>query len=74
MGNRIFFFLLGFGLMVVGFTYIILYLNLLSIGYNFYEYVNFIIRRFECYFSIIGLIMMILSMTIKGEDKNELYL
>ena len=36
--------------------------------------VNFIVRRFECYFSIIGLIMMIFSMTIKGEDKNELYL
>ena len=74
MGKRIFFFLLGFGLMIIVFTYIILYLNLLTIGYNFNQYVNFIIRRFECYFSIIGLIMMILSMTIKGEDKNELYL
>ena len=53
---------------------IIFYLNLMSMGYNFLNYVNFIVRRFECYFSIIGLIMMILSMTIKGEDKNELYL
>ena len=56
------------------FKFIILYLNLMSMGYNFLNYVNFIVRRFECYFSIIGLIMMILSMTIKGEDKNELYL
>ena len=54
MLSRIFFFLLGFGLMIVGFTYIILYLNLLTIGYNLSEYVNFIIRRFECYFSVIG--------------------
>ncbi len=74
MGNRIFFFLLGFGLMVVGFTYIILYLNLLSIGYNFYEYVNFIIRRFECYYSIIGLSIIILTLFIKGDHKYELYI
>ena len=48
--------LFGFGLMVLGFTYIILYINLLSIGYNFLEYVNFIFSRIECYFVIIGLI------------------
>lgn len=71
---RVFFFLLGFGFMVIGCSFTILYLNLMSMGYNFLNYVNFIVRRFECYFSIIGLIMMILSMTIKGEDKNELYL
>jgi len=71
---RIFFFLCGFGLMVVGFTYIILYLNLLSIGYNFSEYVNFIFSRVECYFVLIGLIILILSIFIKGEKKYELYL
>ena len=64
---RVFFFLLGFGLMVIGCSFIILYLNLTTIGYNFLEYVNFIIRRVECYFSIIGFIIMILSITIKGE-------
>jgi len=67
MASRIFFFLLGFGLMVVGFTYIILYLNLTSIGYNFSEYVNFIIRRFECYYVIIGLVIILLVMFLKGE-------
>lgn len=71
---RVFFFLLGFGFMVIGSSFIILYLNLTTMGYNFFNYVNFISRRFECYFSIIGLIMMILSITIKGEDKNEFYL
>lgn len=65
---RIFFFLLGFGLMVIGASYIILYLNLTTMGYNFVNYVNFITKRIECYFSIIGLIIMILSMTIKGDD------
>ena len=71
---RVFFFLLGFGFMVIGSSFIILYLNLTTMGYNFFNYVNFISRRFEFYFSIIGLIMMILSITIKGEDKNEFYL
>ena len=67
---RVFFFLLGFGLMVIGCSFIILYLNLTTIGYNFLEYVNFIIRRAECYFSIIGFIIMILSITLKGEYRK----
>ena len=71
---RIFFFLFGFGLMVIGFTYIILYLNLFTIGYNFLEYVNFIFSRVECYFVFVGLIILVLSMFIKGENNYELYL
>ena len=71
---RIFFFLFGFGLMVVGFTYVILYLNLLSIGYNFLESVNFIFSRIECYFIFVGLVILILSICIKGDAKYELYL
>ena len=67
---RVFFFLFGFGFMVIGLSFIILYLNLMTMGYNFGNYVNFIIRRIrepECYYSIIGLTIMILSITIKGE-------
>ena len=71
---RVFFFLMGFGFLVIGFTFIILYLNLTTMGYNFVNYVNFICRRIECYYSIIGLIIMILSMTIKGDKKDEFYL
>ena len=71
---RVFFFLMGFGFLVIGFTFIILYLNLTTMGYNFANYVNFICRRIECYYSIIGLIIMFLSMTIKGDKKDELYL
>ena len=69
---RIFFFLIGFGLMVLGFSFIILYLNYLTIGYNFKEYVNFISRRLECYNVIIGLIIIILSIFIKGDKKNDI--
>lgn len=71
---RVFFFLMGFAFLVIGLTFIILYLNLMTMGYNFINYVNFICGRVECYYSIIGLIIMILSMTIKGDQKNELYL
>lgn len=69
---RFFLFLIGFGLTTIGSVYIICYLNLLSIGYNFLEYVNFIIRRIECLNAIIGIIIMILSLNLGG--KNELYL
>jgi len=73
MLKRIFFFLLGFGLTNIGAMYIILYLNLMTIGYTFFEYVNFIIRRTECLIGLIGFIIMLLSIFIKGE-KNELYI
>lgn len=69
---RTFLFLIGFGLTTIGFIYIIAYLNLLSIGYNFFEYVNFIIRRLECLNALIGIILMIIAVTIGG--KNELYI
>ena len=69
---RFFLFLLGFGLTTIGFVYIICYLNLLTIGYNFFDFVNFIIRRIECINAIIGIIIMYLSICIGG--KNELYL
>ena len=69
---RVFLFLFGFGLATLGFIYIISYLNLLTIGYNLFEYGNFIIRRFECYFALFGLLIMILTITIGGKD--ELYI
>lgn len=73
MSLRFFIFLFGFGLTVIGLSYIIIYLNLLSIGYNFFEYVNFIIRRIECLNVVFGITLMITSGFVKG-GKNELYL
>ena len=70
MLTRVFFFLIGFGLTILGFIYIISYLNLLTIGYNFLDYVNFIIRRIECINAVIGVIIMLIS--IGG--RNELYI
>ena len=73
MPFRFLLFLIGFGFTVIGFSYVILYLNLFTIGYNFLEYVNFIIRRIECLILIVGIILILISILYKG-GKNELYL
>lgn len=69
---KYFFFLFGFGLTIIGFMYIIVYLNLMSIGYNFLEYVKFISSRLECLNAFIGIILMIVSIFMTGGRKNEL--
>lgn len=74
MITRITFFLIGFGFSVIGFAFIISYLNLTAIGYNFLEYVNFISRRLECLIGPVGLIIVFLSIFIPGGKKNELHL
>ena len=65
---RIIIFIIGILLVVIGLTNIILYLNLISIGYSFHDYVNFIIRKIECLCLLIGLIIIYLSIFI-GEKK-----
>ena len=70
---RIFLFLLGFGLMVVGSTYIITYLNLFSFGYTFKEFIFFIFKRYECLYVLIGLSLVTITIYWKGES-NGLYL
>ena len=72
--TRIFFFLIGFALMVLGLSFHLLYLNLLTIGYNFSNYVNLITRRIECYYAPIGFIIVLLTIITKGEKKHELHL
>ncbi len=73
MSFRFLIFLFGFGLTVIGFSYVIIYLNLLSIGYNFLEYVKFISRRIECLNIIVGIILMSIIIFTRG-GKNELYI
>ena len=73
MFYRIFSFLIGFGLTTIGCIYIITYLNLFTMGYNFLDYVNFIIRRYECFYAPIGILIMTFTLFYGGE-KDELYL
>jgi len=71
---RIFFFLVGFGLTLVGSFLIILYLNFMTIGYSFFEYVNFIIRSPEFIITLLGFIILNLSIFINGGSDYEFYL
>lgn len=74
MYQKTFLFLIGFGLTVIGLIYIISYLNLLTIGYNFLYYVNFIIRRIECLYAPIGLILIFISINIERGEKYDLHI
>lgn len=67
--NRFFFFIIGFILTVIGCIYIISYLNLLTIGYNFLEYVKFIISRIECLYMVVGIIIMAFTIFTKRRKK-----
>ncbi len=70
---KVFLFLLGFGFMICGFSTLILYINLFNFGYNFKEYVSYIIKSIEFYYLIFGFILINISILIKGE-KNEKHL
>ena len=72
--SRMFFFLIGFGLMVIGFTYIITYMNLMSMGYSFIEYLIFITSKIECLFAIIGFILVSIIILTKGSEENDLHI
>ena len=67
---KIFLFITGFGLMVLGFSTMILYINLFAFGYNFKEYISYIVKLPEFYYLLVGFILINLSILDKGE-KNE---
>ena len=62
---RLFFFLLGIFLTSLGLFFLILYLTLLNMGYSFFEFVKFITVRFECYFILIGSLLIFFSLERK---------
>ena len=70
---RFFIFLIGFGFSIIGFVYIISYLNLLSLGYNFTEYVKFIISKPICIIGPLGIIIIFCTIFV-GDDNNDIYL
>ena len=71
--TKTFLFLFSFGITVIGFMYMIIYLNLLDQGYNFTEYLSFIIKRLECLVGIIGFILMNILIYLRRDD-NDLYI
>lgn len=74
MLKRVFLFFVGFGLTVIGFTFIITYLNLTTMGYSVLDYIKFIIRRIECILGVVGIVLINIALYKKGEKKNDFYL
>jgi hypothetical protein len=68
---RAFFVFVGFGLAVSGGTTLILYLNLLPIGFSFFEYFNYIVHRFECYFFPMGIFIVWVSIYFPSEGATK---
>ena len=71
--TRIFFFLLGLLLIVLGISISILYLNILDDTYNLYNYVNFIIRKKSFYIFLLGELIININYII-GRYKYEIHL
>lgn len=69
---RIILFLLGFGFSVIGFMYMILYLNLFALGYSTKEYLDFIFSRYECILGVIGFLVVTFTIFYKGDKKYDL--
>ena len=67
--GKIVLFLLGIGFCSSGLLFLILYLNLLAMGYSFLEYVQFISSRFECYFIFIG--SFCIAISLEGSKIHE---
>ncbi len=68
---RLILFLTGFGLSIIGFIYIIAYLNYLSIGFNIVDYFLFISKKIECLLALFGILLIGISIFMRG-DKNAL--
>lgn len=52
--------------MVLGFSTMILYINLFAFGYNFKEYISYIVKLPEFYYLLVGFILINLSILNKG--------
>lgn len=63
---------LGIFLVSIGIFFTIIYLNLLTIGYSFSEFVNFIIRKPIIWCILIGISFIAIS--LERRIKNELLL
>jgi len=66
----IFFFILGFFLMVYSLSFIIMCFNVISIGYNFSIFVNFIFRSPSTYLGLLGFLIIFLIVIIKGDMRK----
>ncbi len=69
---KVLIYFLGIIFTSIGIFFTIIYLNLLTMGYSFDEFVKFISRKLEFWFILIGIILIALS--LERWIKNELLL
>ena len=65
-------YILGIIFLSLGIFFTIIYLNLLTIGYSFFDFVKFISKKIEFWFIGIGIICILIS--LERWIKNELLL
>ena len=65
---RVLTFIIGFILSSLSLTFIILYLNIVNLGYSFLSFISFIIGRWEFYLLFIGIILMVLALRKGKKD------
>ena len=68
---RLFFFFIGFILLVIGCTHLILYLNLLTIGYTWNDFLKFIILNYPGMCLMLGLICITTTIFKEKRKKDE---
>ena len=71
--NRIIMFIIGLIMASIGLSYIIIYLNLLVIGYSFIDYLIYIFTKLECIIFFVGYILLLLSIVIKRRKENDIH-
>lgn len=69
---RILLYIIGIIFTSIGLFFMIIYLNLLTIGYSFFDFVKFISRRLETWLFVIGILFIAVS--LERWIKNELLL
>ena len=71
---RIIFFIFGILITSISICFITIYLNLLNMGYTFYEYLKLVFTRLECIMFFIGIFFIFISMFKKGKRKWFLFM
>ncbi|WP_100373508.1 hypothetical protein [Bacillus sp. FJAT-45037] len=68
---RLFIMMMGFGAAVVGGVSLLAYLNIMTVGYSFLAYLQFISHRPELYIFIVGSLMVIGSIVWPEKRRNQ---
>ncbi|WP_053365570.1 hypothetical protein [Bacillus sp. FJAT-27245] len=71
MAVRIFFLLTGFGISVSGGISLVAYLNVFAAGMGYLDYLQFVLKRPECYLLPVGMAIVALSIFLPGGIEDE---